>query len=417
MSSREERNSQKMQSTFVLPRVMKYAASQNWPAPAATFAQVNEYIPQTCKVPYDYLFRDDGRAMAECTLLIWEYTGLDMLGANHDFYNFEAESIGAKINFYKGHIPDVDRNSFFIKDESDLGKIKFNGLDSGRYRYLIEYCHAYTEYIGLDVFPSFCAPWSLACNLYGLENLIIAAHSEPQFVHDMLHRIVYDLQGPMLKAMAGEIPGFSMITVADAWSSPPMVSLDMIREFTIPYTLRLPEAVGMDVPVINTGLWGASCFGEELRDAFMDCVRTVGVYASAFDPDTERVGPEYFRDYADRTGAPLLLGFSTTFLENAGLESIVERTKRYTLAGKNGKTPLLFFYNNFAPHTPIDNIRASIAAVHVYGTPEADADTPFELPGKAESFEEFLKSKLANNAEGYTFNWLEKSGYAHLLKG
>ena len=39
--------------------------------------------------------------MAECTLLVWEYLRLDLLTANMDVYNFEAEAMGAKINFYK----------------------------------------------------------------------------------------------------------------------------------------------------------------------------------------------------------------------------------------------------------------------------------------------------------------------------
>lgn len=417
MNSRKERNAAKMQKTFILPRLMRVAGCENWPAQVPTYAQVNEYIPQTCKLPYDFLFRDDARAMAECSLLVWEYTGLDMLLSNHDFYNFEAESIGAKINFYKDHIPDIDRNDFLIKDRGDLDKIRFKGLDSGRFRYLIEYCHAYTEYVGADVFPSFCAPWSVASNLYGLENLIVAAMTDPEFVHDMLHRIVYDLQGPMLKAMAAEIPGFSGLSVADAWTSPPMVTLEIIKEFSEPYTLKLNDAMGVDTPIISSGIWGSSYYAGEEWERFMDFIVSVGVYAQAFDPDQEKVGPEKYREYADRKCAPLLLGFSTTVLQNAGIEEIVERTKHYTLAGKNGKTPFVFFYNNFAPHTPIDNIRASIAAVHTYGEPGADGDTAFELPDKAESFEDFLKAKLKNNPEGYTFDWLEKSEYSYLRKG
>ncbi|MFV0528045.1 MAG: uroporphyrinogen decarboxylase family protein [Lachnospiraceae bacterium] len=418
MSTREERNMMQMQKTFVLPRVMRFAGTQNWPAPVPTFAQVNEFIPQTCRLPYDYLFRDNGRAMAECTLLVWEYTGLDMIGANHDFYNFEAESIGAKINFYKSHIPDVNRNDFLIKSSKDLDKIKFLGLDSGRYRYLIEYCHAYTSYVGLDTFPSFCAPWSLACNLYGLENLLIETQVDPAFVHELLQRIVYDLQGPMLKAMAAEILGFNAISVADAWTSPPMVSLDILHEYTVPYTLKLPEAMGQDVPVNNSGIWGSSCFDDtERRDDFMRCVLEMGQYVAAFDPDQDKVGIQYYRDFADKMKAPLLLGFSTSLLQDADIVTIVERTKRYTLKGKSGNTSLLFFYNHFAPQTPIDHIRASIAAVHTYGVPEATVETPFAAPETAESFEEFLRNKIENNVEGYTFHWLEKSEYSHLMKG
>ena len=416
MKTREEMNALKMQQTFVLPRITRFAGHLAPLAPVTTYAQVNEYIPELCKLPYSYLFGEDGTAMAECSLLAWEYTGLDMLGANHDFYNFEAESIGAKINYFEKHIPDIDRDDFLIKGAADFDKIKFQGLDSGRYRYLIEYCLAYTKYIGIDVFPSFCAPWSLASNLFGLENLVVAAVTEPELVHELLRRIVFDLQGPMLKAMAAEIPGFNTISVADAWCSLPMVSQALHAEFVEPYTLMLPEAMGANVPVSNSGIWGSSYLNGTARDTFMDFVVKMGGYAAAFDPDPDIVGVPYYREYADRAGVPLLLGFSTTMLRDGSIADIVERTKRYTLLGKNGKTPLLFFYSNLAPNTPIDSIRASIATVHAYGTPGATEDTPFALPEKAESFEDFLRRKLENNAEGYTFDWLSKSGYAHLAK-
>jgi len=414
MSTRQERNAAKMQQTFVLPGIMRFAGHLAPSAPIPTYAQVNEYIPEICGLPYDYLFGQDGTAMAECSLLAWEYTGLDVLASNHDFYNFEAESIGAKLNYFEKHIPDIDRNDFFIKDARDLDKIKFQGLESGRYRYLIEYCHAYTKYIGVDVAPAFCAPWSLASNLYGLENLVVAAITEPEFVHEMLRRIVFDLQGPMLRAIAAEIPGFATISVADAWASLPMVSQELHDEFVAPYTLKLSEAMGAGIPVSNSGIWGSSYLSGAARDRFMDFIVKMGGYVTAFDPDQDIVGVKYYRDYADRVGAPVLLGFSTTLLRDGSIEEIVERTKRYTLEGKNGKTPMIFFYNNIAPNTPIDNIRASIAAVHTYGAPGATADTPFVLPQKAESFEAFLARKIASNPEGYTFDWLSESEYGYL---
>ena len=413
-TTREELKAAKLQQAFALQGIMRFAGHLAPSAQIPTYAQVNEYIPELCGLPYDYLFRDSGTAMAECTLLAWEYTGLDVLSSNHDFYNFEAESIGARVNYYTKHIPDIDRDDFFIKNARDLGKIKFRGLDSGRYRYLIEYCHAHTRYIGVDVFPSFCAPWSLASNLYGIDNLVVAAMTEPDFVHEMLRRIVYDLQGPMLKALAAEVPGFDLISVADAWCSLPMVSQMLHDEFVEPYTLLLPKAMGVEVPVRSSGIWGSSLLRGKARDRFMDFIVKMGGYATAFDPDPEVVGVRYYREYADRTGVPLLLGFSTTLLRDGSLEEIVERAKRYTLQGKDGTTPMLFFFNNIAPNTPIDSIRAAIAAVRTFGEADATEDTPFALPQKAEPFEDFLKRKLANNAEGYTFDWLSRSAYAHL---
>jgi hypothetical protein len=107
-----------------------------------------------------------------------------------------------------------------------------------------------------------------------------------------------------------------------------------------------------------------------------------------------------------------MLGFSTQLLRSGSIDEIVERTKHYVLAGKAGNTPFSFFFNNIAPNTPGENIAAVIAAIDMYGEPGANESTKFTAPGK----ETFLKNKIENNNESYTFKWLNKSGYSHLAK-
>jgi uroporphyrinogen-III decarboxylase len=414
--TREEINAAKAQKTFVLPRKQALADLAKWPDNVVpTNAQVNEYIPELCRLPYDYIYRDSGRAMAECTLLAWEYTGLDGIEANIDIYNFEVENAGAKLNFFKDHMPDVNRNNFLVKDEKDLDKIKFRGLDAGRCRYLIEYCKAWTAYSGLDIFPGLCAPWSAAVNLCGLENLVVAALSEPDFVHEMMRRIVYDLQVPMYKALIAEIPGCQAIVVADAWASPPMVSVPVIRDFAALWHGRLQEAMGIPVP--NIGVWGSSYLKGKDKDEFMEIVTKMLGMTAVFDPDQERDGVTYYREFANKAGVPFLTGFSTAALLAGPIDSIVERAKKYTLEGNAGKTPYMFLFSNIAPRTPIDHIRTAIAVAKTYGAPGSTEHTPFKLPPSAEGFSEFLKKKIKNNPEGYTFAWLEKSGWAKEVKG
>ena len=67
------------------------------------------------------------------------------------------------------------------------------------------------------------------------------------------------------------------------------------------------------------------------------------------------------------------------------------------------------FLSNVAPATPAVNVKTAVEATHVYGAPGATEDTPFEPLGEVESFEDFLRAKKANNEEGYSFAWLEKS--------
>ena len=67
------------------------------------------------------------------------------------------------------------------------------------------------------------------------------------------------------------------------------------------------------------------------------------------------------------------------------------------------------FLSNVAPATPAINVKTAVEATHVYGAPGATEDTPFEPLGEVESFEDILRAKKANNEEGYSFAWLEKS--------
>lgn len=406
-----------MKNSFMLPHVMKLANISNWPnAAIVSAAQVNEYIPWLCKLPFDYLYRDAPEDMAECSLLVQEYVGLDLLSTNLDVYNFEAESIGAKIRFYPDHIPDIDRSEYLIQSEDDFDKIVFRGLDSGRWPYLLRYMDAFKEYSGFDYYLMISSPWSLACNLYGLENIVIDCMTEPEFVHKFMAKIVKDLHVPIMIALHEKYPELKVVNMADAFASPPMVSLDIAHEFILPYIemeRKLLAPYGMDVSV--GGIWGISKVAESQRDEFMDFLTAVsGNQVFAFDPDLEEIGPEYFRDYANRKKAVLFYGLSNTFLQTASEEEIIKRVKDLVFAGKNSITPCSFFFNNFAPGTPIGNIHAAIKTVETYGAPDADENTKLVIPEK-ESFESFLKYKMQNNVEGYRFHWLEHSEYKGII--
>ena len=110
----------RLEDTFLLEHMLRFDGLDNWPSEVPVMSQVNEFIPFICQVPFDYLFRDDPAAMAECTLLVQEYLDLDELFGNLDIYNFEGESIGAAMGFYADHVPDFDRNNYLIRGEADL---------------------------------------------------------------------------------------------------------------------------------------------------------------------------------------------------------------------------------------------------------------------------------------------------------
>lgn len=400
---------------FAIKAVMNLANLANWPnAKVANTALITEFIPEICKVPYDLLFRDDAVAMAECTLLVQEYLGLDLLTANMDVYNFEAEAMGAKIKFYPDHCPDFDRSEYFIQTPEDLEKIKFTGLDKGRFPYLIKYSEVYKKYTGLDSFPIFSAPWTLAANLYGLDNLVMDCYDDPEFVETFLNKIVDDFHVPMYKELSKVIPGLREIALVDAMVTVPMVDMRIVQKFIKPNLERLMEKLEMpNVSLLDTAFFGSAQLNESDRKIFEDFI----VYANGryfcSDPDVAILTPEYARQRANDYMLPLQTGINATLIQFGTEEEIVERVKHYVLAGKNGPTPCVFFHNNIAPNAPIENVMTAIHAVEVYGAPGADENTPYTKP-EYPTFEEFLKEKIANNDMGYTFDWLKKSGYAYL---
>ena len=400
---------------FALKALLNLVGLAQWPnAKVANTALVTEFIPELCKVPYDYLFRDDPVAMAECTLLVHEYLGLDLLTANMDVYNFEGEAMGAKLRFYPDHCPDFDRSEYFIQGPEDLEKIKYTGLTAGRFPYLIEYSKAYKGYTGLDTFPIFSAPWTLAANLYGLDNLVMDCYEDPEFVEAFLNKIVDDFHVPMFKELTQVIPGMREVALVDAMVTIPMVDIGIVEKFIRPSLERLMAKLEMPgLPLLDTAFFGSGLLNEADRARFEDFVIWANGRFFCSDPDAAILGVEYARQRATECLLPLQTGIDAKVIEFGTPEEIVERIKHYVLVGKNGPTPCVFFHNNISPKAPIENVMTAMQAVEVYGAPGADENTPWVAPEYL-PFEEFLKEKMANNELGYTFHWLKKSGYAHL---
>lgn len=401
--------------SFLAKRMGNFANLANWPnANVLNTALVTEYIPEMCKVPYDLLFRDDPRAMAECTLLVWEYLRLDLLTANMDVYNFEAEAMGAKINFYKNHCPDFDRDTYFIQGNEDLDKIKYTGLKSGRFPYLIEYSRIFKQYTGVDTFPIFSAPWTLAGNLYGLDNLIVDTVTNPDFVHELLRRIVDDFHVPMYKELSSVIPGMTEVALVDAFATIPMVTVSIVDTFIRPYLERLMEKLDMPgMPLLDTAFFGSSLLSEDDRRKFEEFVIFANGRFFCSDPDAAVLTPEYARARATECLLPLQTGVDAKVLQFGTVDEVIDRVRHYVLAGKNGPTPCVFFFNNIAPNVPLENVQAAINTVEIYGAPGADENTPYTEP-EFLTFEDFLRRKIADNNEGYTYDWLKQSGYAYL---
>jgi len=303
--------------------------------------------------------------LAAGTLEIQEKYGIDVPVLDYDVYNIEAEALGQAVKYSDHDMPDVDRTKPLICDRHDLKKIKTPDFDSdGRFASVIETIRIFRKLIGgAQITLRFCAPFSLAANIRGLEPLIMDMYDNPDFVKSLFDRIVEEVLAPWVMKLKKEFPDVKNISGDDAAGSLPIVSPDIIRDWIVPSVLRLRELCGPEVYVPN---W----VGEKYLKAPQEMLDLKHQVCPGFvegqDPDVEELGPVLYKEYANQKGVPLILGIGAAFMDLKTPEEITDRVRYYIeVGGKDGRFALLLC--NLGATTPPANVRAAIDAVHKYG--------------------------------------------------
>jgi len=110
--------------------------------------------------------------------------------------------------------------------------------------------------------------------------------------------------------------------------------------------------------------------GESLLDnpaEMLDLKRRVcPEFVEGQDPDVAKLGPEYYKKFAEKNGLPLILGIGAVFLATATPAEVTDRVRHYIdIGGENGRFAL--YLCNLGATTPAANVRAVVAAVRQYG--------------------------------------------------
>ena len=158
----------------------------------------------------------------------------------------------------------------------------------------------------------------------------------------------------------------------------------------------------------DTAFFGTAQLSGEERKEYEEFIIWSNDMFFCIDPDLTALTPEYARQVATEHLVPLMAGIAAKQVEFGSIGETVDIIKNFVLKGKDGPTPLFFFFNNLSPKTSVDKLLAATKAVRTYGAPGADENTPYELP-EVISFEEFLQKKSKDNPAGYEFNWLKVS--------
>jgi uroporphyrinogen-III decarboxylase len=355
-------------------------------------AQCNDHTAHLAGIRPKRFFTD-AAAFARSQLLVTEYYGFDAPNNLWDVYNIEAEALGQKIIYHPGGIPDADRTDPLIKSPADLDKIKApDPYRSGRMPWVHQINRIYMEMTGRPARAYFCAPFSLAVNIRGYENLIEDMAERPRFAHRLFTFLCDEVIGPYIEAMRLEIGNPGLLADGnDAWASPPLITLDMMDEYVVAYTERLRHRLG--AKVVTRGNWGDAQSRDPERFMAQKLKCSPG-FLSALDPDLYKIGPERVKAFAGEHDAFVTAGIDATLLYSGSPKAIAERIRHYinTMAA-DGR--LAIYLNQIPSQTPPEHIHAAVAACRTYGRlPLSDnlAEMAFEFPQR-ESFSEFLQQR------------------------
>ncbi|MBT3175446.1 uroporphyrinogen decarboxylase family protein [Desulfobacula sp.] len=354
------------------PKYFKFQEAFKWveeathgvPKRVPIYAQLCELIPGEMKKSARDVFHDPV-LLNEGIFTTCEKYNIDIPSMDVDTYNIEAEAIGQKIRFNDDIMPDIDRAHPLIREESDIRKIVTPDFDkAGRCSFVVDAYKVFENLVGVRTSLAFCAPFSLAANIRGIETLIMDMCLNPKFAHELMTRVTQEVLIPWIEYLKSKFPQTPSIVGADALASLPIVNIKLMDEFIAPYVEKLRYVCGKRVCVPN---WTGERYAKNPEQVMDIRLRVNPLFVEGQDPDVEALGPQFYKAYAKKHDIPLLLGVGAVFLRTAEPEEIFNRVKHYVkVGGENGR--LWFYLCNIEPGTPKENIKAAVDAVHKYGT-------------------------------------------------
>ncbi len=333
------------------------------PERVPVFAQLHEFAAQRFGIGMDRFYRDPELLVRSQLDTCVEFA-IDVASVDFDIYNIEAEAIGQAIVFDEANMPDVDRDVPLIAQPEDISAIHTPDFSTaGRCPDVVRIMEMTAEETGVDPSIQFCAPFSLAANIRGIETLILDMLMNPDFAAELFRRLVDDVTAPWIRHLLDLFPTATTIAGADATASVPILSPTMLEQWVMPSLDRLREATHPDLSVPN---WIGEAGLREPLDLMDNKLAATQHFIEGQDPDVEQLGPEYYVAYAERHDVPLVLGVGAAFLALSKPADVFDRVKHYVEAGMQHDRFALYLCNLGAT-TPDDNVRAAIAAVHEHG--------------------------------------------------
>lgn len=304
-------------------------------------------------------FYTDAETFLKCQLHASELYQLDSPAAHYDFYNIEAEALGARFVWSENEAPEADPARRLLQSVDDWRKLKpIKVGQAGRMPFVLEINRRLVD-LGLAAKVRFCGPVTLAAKLMGLDEFLIACVTEPGKAHALLTFLTDEVIAPWIVCQRARAGSDETAGGADANASPPMMTPAMMREFCLRYVERLAGSVGK---VRMAALWGESCLDNPRELLDIKRLAYPGTL-QALDPDVTALGPALFKRYADEHDMAIVMGMDAALIEHGPVGDIRSRARLFIdQAGRDGR--FVLFLNDVPYNTPPEHVHAAAAVAH-----------------------------------------------------
>ncbi|MHC4658746.1 MAG: uroporphyrinogen decarboxylase family protein [Planctomycetota bacterium] len=180
----------------------------------------------------------NGKLLEQAVLAEYETYSPDMLTVGIDIYNVEAEALGSEVFFPEAvaAVPIIKKR--ILSSLNDFHRLSMDDIESsGRMPLVLEAAKAVNDKLGGQVFVrgAISAPYSMAVELMGIEELIIGMIDRPDAVNKLLS-FCTEVSGSYGKAF---IRRGVEVCVFDSYAAPPLVSPALYEDLILPHVRKL----------------------------------------------------------------------------------------------------------------------------------------------------------------------------------
>lgn len=279
-------------------------------------------------------------------------------------HGLDASMAGCKIIFLEDDSSWISHEPLIRnKEDIDGWEIPTPSLESGLVPRLLEYSDYFKKTLGEDsnvgtgIARYSLHPFGIACHMFGVENFYVLMLEDSGKAHKLLEKTTdFIIEFHRLVRKVHHWDPRKPVTLAENYTA--AISVDAYREFVIPYTKKVFGQFDGD----GLGIDG-------------DFTRFLPYLASEL-PELKRLSVSQETDIGT---VREILGERVLFRGNINPVAIIQRGNRDTIfeevrkmvdkATKGGKCASLIICNDddIVPHTPVENIKATIEAGRMYG--------------------------------------------------